>query len=137
MKKLLLTHDGRINRAKFWLAALYYVVIAVVIGIVFTVLWTIMPGEIGEDGTFHVEGMGALPFVVLGIGYVVFSIWSGVCIGIKRFHDRGKSGWWVLIQLVPLIGPIWYFVEAGCLRGTEGDNRFGPDPLVPATAAAA
>lgn len=129
MKKLLLTHDGRINRAKFWLAALYYIIIAIVVGVVFTVLWTVFPGEVDEDGTYHVEGIAALPYVVLGIGYVAFSIWSGICVGIKRYHDHGKSGWWVLIQLVPLIGSLWYFIEAGCLRGTVGDNRFGPDPL--------
>jgi uncharacterized membrane protein YhaH (DUF805 family) len=47
---------------------------------------------------------------------------------VKRWHDRSKSGWWVLINLVPAIGPIWSFVEAGCLRGTEGGNEYGGDP---------
>lgn len=48
---------------------------------------------------------------------------------IKRYHDRDKSGAWVLIQLVPFVGPFWYVIEAGCLRGTVGPNRYGPDPL--------
>jgi uncharacterized membrane protein YhaH (DUF805 family) len=34
-----------------------------------------------------------------------------------------------LIQFVPIIGSIWYFIDVFCLRGTVGDNRFGPDPL--------
>ncbi len=137
MFKLLLTHEGRINRAKFWLAALLYIVITVVVGAAFAVLWSIFPGEIGEDGTFHVEGAAALPHLALGFGYIAFSLWSGICVGIKRFHDRGKSGWWVLIQLVPVIGALWYFIEAGCLRGTVGDNRFGPDPLAGSAGAGA
>jgi uncharacterized membrane protein YhaH (DUF805 family) len=53
-------------------------------------------------------------------------IWLAVAA--KRWHDRGKSGWWTLIVLVPFIGGIWMFVEAGCLRGTVGPNNYGPDP---------
>lgn len=55
-------------------------------------------------------------------------IWIGFAVGIKRWHDRGKSGWWILIGLIPVIGGIWTFVECGCLRGTFGANRYGEDP---------
>lgn len=129
MKELLLTYNGRINRSKIWLPILYYIGAAVVAFVLFKVLSMVIPGEIDEDGTFHVEGLKAIPYIVLGITYVVFNIWSGICVGIKRYHDRDKSGWWLLIQLVPIVGPIWYFVEAFCLRGTVGPNRFGPDPI--------
>lgn len=129
MKELLLTYNGRINRSKIWLSILYYIGAAVVAFVLFKVLSMVIPGEIDEDGSFHVEGLKAIPYIVLGIAYVVFNIWSGICVGIKRYHDRDKSGWWLLIQLVPIVGPIWYFVEAFCLRGTVGPNRFGPDPI--------
>ncbi len=129
MKELLLTYNGRINRSKIWMAILYYIGAAVVAFVLFKVLSLVVPGEIDEDGSFHVEGLKALPYIVLGIAYVAFNIWSGICVGIKRYHDRDKSGWWLLIQLVPIVGPIWYFVEAFCLRGTVGPNRFGPDPI--------
>jgi uncharacterized membrane protein YhaH (DUF805 family) len=49
-----------------------------------------------------------------------------VNIGIKRFHDRDKSGWWVLIAFVPIIGWIWYLIECGFLPGTDGPNRYDP-----------
>ena len=55
--------------------------------------------------------------------------WPGVAVSVKRWHDRGKSGWWMLINLVPVIGTLWTLVECGLLRGTSGPNRFGPDPL--------
>ena len=48
---------------------------------------------------------------------------------VKRWHDRGKSGWWVLIALIPLVGPIWAIIETGFLPGTSGPNEYGPDPL--------
>jgi uncharacterized membrane protein YhaH (DUF805 family) len=45
---------------------------------------------------------------------------------VRRLHDRDKSGWWLLIALIPLVGAIillvWY-----CTRGTQGVNRFGPE----------
>ena len=51
-----------------------------------------------------------------------------ILVYIKRFHDRDKSGWWVLIVLMPIIGAIWMLVELGFLAGTPGPNRFGPPP---------
>ena len=53
-------------------------------------------------------------------------LWPGIAVSVKRWHDRGKSGWWVLINLVPFVGWIWALVENGFLRGTVGENRFGP-----------
>lgn len=48
---------------------------------------------------------------------------------IKRWHDRDKSGLWMLIVFVPFIGVLWSLIELGFLRGSAGRNRFGPDPL--------
>ncbi len=56
-------------------------------------------------------------------------LWPWFAIAVKRFHDRDQSGWWSLIGLVPLIGQIWLLVVLGFLKGSSGDNRFGPDPL--------
>ena len=54
-------------------------------------------------------------------------LWCSWALGVKRWHDRGKSGWWMLINLVPYLGGIWSFVECGCLRGTVGPNKYGHD----------
>jgi uncharacterized membrane protein YhaH (DUF805 family) len=56
---------------------------------------------------------------------VLILLWPSLAIAIKRFHDRDKSGWWVLISLIPIIGPIWLLIELGFLPGTPGTNRFG------------
>lgn len=54
-------------------------------------------------------------------------VWPAVAVSVKRWHDRNKSGWWVLINLIPVVGALWTLVENGFLRGTPGPNRFGDD----------
>ncbi len=58
-----------------------------------------------------------------------FFLWPYAAVGAKRCHDRDLSGWFQLIALIPIVGAIWLFIECGILKGTEGDNRFGPDPM--------
>ena len=58
-----------------------------------------------------------------------FLVWSGICVGIKRCHDRERSGWFLLVSLIPFIGAIWLTIELYFLRGTVGPNKFGEDPL--------
>jgi uncharacterized membrane protein YhaH (DUF805 family) len=69
---------------------------------------------------------------VTGIVLFIFGVaatWISIVVGIKRFHDRNKAGWWILIILVPVIGSLWYLIECGFLKGTPGPNNYGPDPL--------
>src|SRR5262245_20024080 len=68
---------------------------------------------------------GASGLYVPGI-FGLLSLIPTVIVYIKRFHDRDKSGWWVLIGLIPIIGAIWLLVELGFLAGTPGPNGFGP-----------
>ena len=56
-------------------------------------------------------------------------LWPGLAMSVKRWHDRDKSGLWVLFNLVPVIGPIWSFIQTCALSGTAGINRFGPEPI--------
>jgi uncharacterized membrane protein YhaH (DUF805 family) len=63
----------------------------------------------------------------VGIISLVF-MWPTYAIYTKRWHDRGKSGWWSLIIFIPIIGPIWMFIECGFLAGEEGTNSYGPNP---------
>lgn len=61
---------------------------------------------------------------VVGIALLVIDVWCSICATIKRYHDRGKSGWWWLLCLVPFLS-IWQFIECGFLSGDEGDNEYG------------
>ena len=59
----------------------------------------------------------------------VLALWIGLAIAAKRWHDRNKSAWWILIVFVPVVGGLWYLIECGFLKGTTGPNKFGSDPL--------
>ncbi len=112
-KWFLLSFDGRITRSAYWLKfVLPYLVIAVVLGILDAILG------------MQAEGVG-----LLGGLFGLAAIWPSIAVGAKRCHDRGRSGWFQLILLIPVVGVIWLLVEVGFLRGTMGENRFGPDPL--------
>jgi uncharacterized membrane protein YhaH (DUF805 family) len=99
--------QGRINRAKFWLVHLgIFVVEAIVLSL-----------------------MGGTAAIISG-DYEQIMVVSGGATGVKRWHDRNKSGWWMLIVFVPVIGSLWYLIECGFLKGTTGPNTYGPDPLM-------
>src|SRR5262249_3514174 len=148
--------SGRINRAKYWLALLFWIIVEIV---VFAVLGGMLAKDILALGS---EPSGAdVVRVILsfGIGIILVillvllpMIVSGFAIGIKRLHDRDQSGWWILLfyfapavasgigqnsdsgavaavlGLVSLGISIWAFVVLGCLRGTRGPNQYRPDP---------
>ena|SRR5215471_11831081 len=80
---------------------------------------------------FLIVGM-ALPPLHFNEGVLVLMalvLWPWIAVSTKRYHDRNRCGWFLLIVLVPFFGPLWLFIELGFLRGTVGPNRFGPDPL--------
>jgi uncharacterized membrane protein YhaH (DUF805 family) len=121
----LFSFSGRLNRAKFWLIPIVYdIVLFVVLG----VLVAMGGGEIPVDGSMPTLGGGIVGEIVVFV-LVVAGGWISLAVGVKRYHDRGKTGWWVLIMFVPLIGGLWYLIECGFLRGTIGPNAYGPDPV--------
>lgn len=106
-RPFLLRYDGRINRQRYWAFTLVYIAAFIVAAILDRILHT-----------------GLITLIL-----VIVAIYPSICVTIKRWHDRDKSGWWILIGLIPVIGAIWAFIECGCLPGTPGPNRFGADPL--------
>lgn len=130
MVQFLFSPSGRFDRRSFWGAVVIYVVAAAIAGMLLYVLTLAIPGDNPTPGEFNVSGPAAIPFIAVVALYNVLAFWSGICVGVKRYHDRDKSGWWVLIIFVPIIGSIWYLIETGFLRGTAGPNRFGSDPVL-------
>ncbi len=80
-----------------------------------------------EEAAKKVEKM-VLVFDILFPTLTVLLLWPWFAIAVKRYHDRDESGWWSLIGLVPLIGPIWLLIALGLRSGTDGENSFGPEP---------
>ena len=129
-KYLFTSFEGRISRQPFWLSVLAMIIVQwIVIIVLGTILGTSMMA--GMDPGMDPEAAIAAAnkaMIPIWITMLVF-LYPALAIYAKRWHDRGKSGWWTLIILVPLIGSIWFLVECGFLRGTEGPNQYGNDPL--------
>lgn len=105
--------DGRINRRAFWMGIVVLIVISLIASIIDLVLGLPTVGQRGP----------------VGIIVSIILIYPSIALSAKRWHDRDKSAWWILINLVPIIGWIWSLVETGFLVGTSGPNRYGADPL--------
>ena len=69
-------------------------------------------------------------FMFLYIIYVLAVFIPSLAVAVRRLHDVGKSGWFYLISLIPLIGGIWLFVLF-VTEGDKGANQYGPDPKAP------
>lgn len=122
--QLFTSFEGRIPRKLFWLG---YLVLMIIQWILFALFggMTMMSMDPADPAAAEQMMQGMWPMWII---FLVF-LWPSLAIYTKRWHDRDKSGWWSLILIVPLIGFIWFLIELGFLRGTEGPNRFGPDPV--------
>jgi uncharacterized membrane protein YhaH (DUF805 family) len=109
-REIFFSFDGRIGRRTWWL---YGVGAMLGLGVIGIALLRIA-------GFGETTAQGVVNLVLL---------WPALAVSVKRWHDRDKSGWWVLLNLVPVIGQLWVLVENGMLRGTRGRNRYG-DPEV-------
>jgi uncharacterized membrane protein YhaH (DUF805 family) len=142
LTQLLFSFQGRLNRQPYWLIGIAIAVVMALM-LIFAVTNALLDDDIG--------GSTLAILVIFGLLYIP-AIWIGFAIGAKRLHDRDKSAWWLLVfyilpsvlsqigyqmgilgglvfSLASLAVAIWAFVELGCLRGTRGPNRYGPDPL--------
>ena len=140
MTQLLFSFQGRLNRKPYWMTAIATMLIIIVL-LLFALILI-------REHRFEFAG---LTLVLLVILYIPL-IWIGLAIGAKRLHDRDKSAWWLLVfyaapgilstagnrledvgfiilHIISFGISVWAFVELGCLRGTPGPNRYGPDPL--------
>lgn len=120
-KQALFTAGGRMRRSHFWLwSVLVFVVTQIALQLVLALT---------NANQFIMQGeMMPIPAIIAYIIITPLNLWMGVCLSVKRWHDRDKSGWMYLIILIPIVGVIWWFVEVGCLDGTQGTNKYGPSP---------
>ncbi len=115
----LLSPHGRLNRAGFWGG---YITLAIVTAVAAAAL-LLLAERMSGDGPF---GDASLRPWMVALILLVPVTWMSFCIAVKRWHDRGRSGWWVVIGLVPLIGNLWGLIECGFLKGTQSGNKYGP-----------
>ncbi len=113
--------EGRISRGKWWLAQLINIgLIILVNALVYN-----KTGKVPESSYDLFAASSNIPEAAVPL---VFAMWIHFAVSVKRFHDRDKSGLWVLVFFIPVIGLFWQIIECGGMAGTQGTNRFGPDP---------
>lgn len=108
---IFLSVKGRVSRRTFWL----YGVVALL-------------------------GMGLLASALLGIAGVeqrrietivnLLLVWPAIAVSAKRWQDRNRAPWWVLVTLIPVVGWAWALIDNGFVKGTPGSNRFGERPAL-------
>ena len=104
--------SGRSQRAEYWYFVLFYVLIFLALSVV--------------------DGVAGVMYEEVGIGllgglFALAMLIPSLAVTVRRLHDTSRSGWWILISLIPLIGEIVLFVFT-CLDSTPDTNAYGPNP---------
>jgi uncharacterized membrane protein YhaH (DUF805 family) len=100
--------EGRARRSEYWYFALVNIIISVILAVIDSVI-----------------GLS-----VLGGIYSLAVLVPSIAVGVRRMHDIGKSGWYLLVALIPIAGFIWLLVLL-CKEGDTGPNEYGADPKNP------
>ena len=103
---------GRAARSEYW----YWVLFIFLLQILALLIDMTLFG-------FNTTGVNPIESIV-----ALATFLPGLAVSVRRLHDIDRSGWWVLLAFIPVIGWI-VLIYWACLRGTVGTNRFGPDPL--------
>jgi uncharacterized membrane protein YhaH (DUF805 family) len=107
----LFSFDGRVGRKTFWMTVVLLLVAELVIFIPLFAL--------GQIDSLQVVVLLASIVTYLAVGV------AGLASTVKRLHDRGKSGWFYFISLIPLVGAIWLIIEVGFKDSQAGINQYG------------
>ena len=104
--------SGRSRRKEFWMYTLFYLLLAI--------------GALFLDNLFGFISIGDVrgPFYTL---FVVIMFLPTIAVSVRRLHDVGKSGWWLLVGIIPVIGFIWLLIYMA-RDGDVGPNKYGPNP---------
>ncbi|GAA0471549.1 DUF805 domain-containing protein [Parasphingorhabdus litoris] len=127
---------GRSRRKEYWMFFLFQV-IAITLITMFAIIFgnfSLDPADyLDASGTFDPSdglpsGLGL--FVGLFTIYALATFIPVLAVQVRRLHDTERSGWWVLLGIIPVINYIGFLVLIVfyCLEGTKGKNRFGEDP---------
>jgi uncharacterized membrane protein YhaH (DUF805 family) len=99
--------QGRANRAEYWWYVLFIALVAIVCGML----------------TIVSEGLGAFIYAI----FLLATILPVLAVEVRRLHDTGKSGWWILLGFIPVVGAIVLIIF--CIGESQpGSNAYGPNP---------
>ncbi len=109
-KQALFSFQGRMRRKDYWIYS---------IPVMFLMLPTF----------FYTGGSNVLDIIALGIS--LLSLYMSLTLNMKRLKDRNRPTFWIVLTIIPLVGPIYALIDLGILEGTKGPNQYGEDPKQP------
>jgi len=124
------TFSGRASRSEYWWFQLFYWILVTTVGLPSIIIAAVF------------KAAEIFFFICILVGLLSLATMVPiVALQVRRFHDRNMSGWWylgaIVVGGVPVVGFIvWLAILViFCMKGTDGPNRFGPDPLRPESSA--
>ncbi|MEO7236923.1 MAG: DUF805 domain-containing protein [Lapillicoccus sp.] len=99
--------SGRARRSEFW----YFYLFTIILSVIASVLQRLL----SDSSSGFITGIAALAIIL-----------PSLAVGVRRLHDTSRSGWWLLIGLIPIIGTIVLIVFY--VQDSHGDNQYGPSP---------
>lgn len=109
--------SGRATRKQFWMFELWNVIVYFVLGMVTGII-------------AHLTGSHL--FIIINWLYALAVVIPSLAVSVRRLHDTNRTGWWLLIDLVPIVGAIMLIVF--CIEDSRPDNKYGPNQKMPAAA---
>ena len=128
--QMLFSFEGRMRRRDFWLCLIGLMILhSVLMSFVAAMFFPLWMTSWSHNGDTEIwagwwAAMAAPPMLLVNC----LLLWPRLAIGVKRCHDRDKSGLWLLLGFIPIIGWLWLLIEFGLLDGTPGPNKYGPSP---------
>lgn len=105
--------NGRARRTEYWMYLLFNLIFAVIAAVL--------------DNILGLKFTPEIPYGYLYLLYALVTFLPGLAVSVRTLHDVDKSGWFLFISLIPIIGGIWLLVLYAT-EGTQGRNQYGDDP---------
>ena len=112
--------SGRARRKEYWMFMLFHIILCCIAAVLDNIL-----GLDFTVGSGYYEASVGYGWIYLLYALVTFL--PSFSLVVRRLHDVGKSGWFILISIIPLIGAIWFLVLM-CTDGNSEENTYGPSP---------
>lgn len=114
--------SGRARRKEYWMFALFHFIVIILL----TLFMIGMLAAADASDMTALAIVGVIPFAL----YILGTIIPSLAVAVRRLHDIGKSGWWVLTPQIPFVGSIFAIVLLVfyCQDGDPDDNEWGPSP---------
>jgi len=105
--------SGRARRKEYWMFVLFNIIFALI--------------AMGIDNALGITFAPEIPYGYVYMLYGLFVFIPGLAVAVRRLHDTGRSGWWLLLAFVPIVGPIVLLVFL-VMDSQPGENKYGPNP---------